>query len=595
VNLILIKYAGGFELEGDSNRFILTSNGSYFLFSQNTKYRGLHFLEKKGDDWTLIKAIDDICFEVIDTSFEHGLSSFTRHTKTGYIKYFFWDGCLIVEPSIKGRVSFTLDIREIYDFDDKGRIYSVTEEKGCILVEYSKYSDSMLENIHYTRFLAIKTDIAGFEKSSQWREISYQEDIERNSYPNKLYVHDAFSIKCNRPGRIAIAFSPDKEAAIAAAKNAFDKAEEKNEFTRCEPAAFAYRCALQSVEDLFVRLENTQGYYAGLPWFFQFWTRDEAISLKPVDKTRAKNILLERISQVGDDGRIPNRFPYSSLATADGTGWVFFRAYELAQDNVFDNDELLSIYGQLEKSIDRHQANYIEDMLISNKANETWMDTSRENDKRDGPRIEIQALWLSMLDFADHLQKTLNKEQRYKKLKEDTLTKAREAFFNNGLLHDGKADPTIRPNIFLACYIYRGLLSNEEWEKVFDNSLPHLWLEWGGLATIDKGSALFCPDYTGENNISYHRGDSWFFLNNIAALCLQKTNKDKYKEYIQKIVHASTTDILQKGIIGRPSEISSASSQKAEASLFQLWSAATYIELAEALDPGFTHRNSRFS
>ena len=58
-------------------------------------------------------------------------------------------------------------------------------------------------------------------------------------------------------------------------------------------------------------------------------------------------------------------------------------------------------------------------------------------------------------------------------------------------------------------------------------------------------------------------------------------NKKKYKKYISKILNASISDNLWKGIIGHSSELSSAAEQKAEASLSQAWSAATLIELIE--------------
>ncbi|MBN2457681.1 hypothetical protein JXB31_00955, partial [Candidatus Woesearchaeota archaeon] len=57
----------------------------------------------------------------------------------------------------------------------------------------------------------------------------------------------------------------------------------------------------------------------------------------------------------------------------------------------------------------------------------------------------------------------------------------------------------------------------------------------------------------------------------------------RYKGYVEKIVKASTEDILYRGIIGHGSELSSARSQKAEASLCQAWSASTFIELYYAL------------
>ena len=238
------------------------------------------------------------------------------------------------------------------------------------------------------------------------------------------------------------------------------------------------------------------------------------------------------------------------------------------------------IRDQLKKSIEAHKKNYAENLLIKNDINETWMDTNYEDKGRKGIKIEIQALWLAMLKLINYLDEELLKQQpEYKELEQQTKSKVKELFYDTNILKDGKDDPTVRPNIFLAYYVYPKLLDNEEWEKVFDISLTKLWLDWGGLTTIPKDSPLFCDNYSGEDTKSYHRGDSWFFVNNMAALSLLKVNKEKFKEHIEKIINASTTDMLYNGVIGRPSELSSASELKGEASIFQLWSAATYIEL----------------
>jgi predicted glycogen debranching enzyme len=598
VDRILAEHClGNFSLEKetDSSKFMLTNNGGYFYHNPESKYRGLYFPEKGSDkNWSLFKTIDEIRLECKDKALINKFGHYERLTDKGIIKYYFFKDSLIIESSAKGEFVFSFDMRDIYDFNDAGRIYNILEEKGCIIIEYKKFDSNVLETLHYTRYLAIKTDITNLEKINQWRESYYKEDETRRSYPWKLYVLDSFKLKANRKSRIAFSFSDDMAKAVESAKEAFEKAEfpvyEEKKISTTIERAIAYNCAVKSVEDLYVDFNYSKGFYAGLPWFFQFWTRDEAISMKAVmllEKIQdAKDILMKRISTLDEKGRLPNRFPYSQLATADGTGWVFKRLYDLmslleeknTRDGFIKKEELVLIREQLKNSIKRHFS-LSENLLIKNSANETWMDTSYEGDTRQGFRIEIQALWLSMLKLSNYLDEALGEEKEFKKLEDDTKKAVKYTFFDGNILRDGKDDPTIRPNFFLAYYVYPELLINEEWEKVFENCLPKLWLDWGGLSTIDKSSRLFCPNYTGEDNKSYHRGDSWFFLNNIAAICMLNLNKEKYKEYTEKIISAGVRDILSKGIIGRPSEISSASVQMAEGSLFQLWSAATFVEL----------------
>ena len=76
-----------------------------------------------------------------------------------------------------------------------------------------------------------------------------------------------------------------------------------------------------------------------------------------------------------------------------------------------------------------------------------------------------------------------------------------------------------------------------------------------------------------------------YFVNNLAAVVLQRVDEYGYKETINKIKFSSAKDILELGICGHPSEVSSAAVQSGEASLVQAWSASTYLELIEAIYP----------
>jgi len=148
---------------------------------------------------------------------------------------------------------------------------------------------------------------------------------------------------------------------------------------------------------------------------------------------------------------------------------------------------------------------------------------------------------------------------------------------------DGVGDNTIRPNIFIAAYVYPELLSKKEWITCFDHVLPKLWCDWGGLSTIDKSDKRFVGNHTGEDPTSYHNGDSWFWINNIAAIVLHAFDKGRYKNYINHILDASTKDILQYETSGHASELSSADEFEPSGSPVQAWSAATYIELLHEL------------
>ena len=205
------------------------------------------------------------------------------------------------------------------------------------------------------------------------------------------------------------------------------------------------------------------------------------------------------------------------------------------------------------------------------------MDTEFEKDNRKGVRVEIQALRLNMYK----LMFELTQNQKYKVFENILKMRIKGKFWNGKTLADGLNDFTIRPNVFIAAYVYPELLTIREWEICFESSLKSLWLDWGGVSTIDKNSPLFTETSTGENIKSYHRGDSWFWINNLAALTLHKTNKIKFKNQVQKIIDASAEEILWKGCIGCHSELSSAKELSSKGCFSQAWSNAMFMELIE--------------
>ena len=71
----------------------------------------------------------------------------------------------------------------------------------------------------------------------------------------------------------------------------------------------------------------------------------------------------------------------------------------------------------------------------------------------------------------------------------------------------------------------------------------------------------------------------------MGVVVLFHIDQDKYKKYIKEILMGSAKDILELGLAGHASEISSASIQRGEACLAQAWSTATFVELVTELFP----------
>jgi glycogen debranching enzyme len=314
----------------------------------------------------------------------------------------------------------------------------------------------------------------------------------------------------------------------------------------------AYNAALNSLNMLLCEIDNKLGIVSGFPKNYQFWTRDELIALKAFGKRKEVGEIYERILwNIQNDGWLPSRIPAIKHKCADGVG-LFYKRYGKRT--------------KAEEVINAVLENHTKDGFAVADDKETWMDTI----VRKGVRIELQALRLNLYKLAGK-----------KDLEHELKSKTIGSFWNKKYLHDGLDDPTIRPNIFLAHYYYPELLDKKDWLACIKTILPKLWCPWGGIATLDKRSTLFESKDKGER--SYHNGNSWFYLNNIAAISMLAISKKEFKDKVKQIVNSSTEDILWHGLLGHCSEQSSFKKLESKSGLCQAWSAATFIELVNSL------------
>lgn len=517
---------------------------------------------------------------------ENNIFRVSRKGSAGRETFFLPRNChsLVYETDSKNKVRLTLDVKEIYESKEFGRNYEISLEKDALVVKFNQDNE-------FAVYLAIKSD-GGFEEKKEWILRKYDYDKERNSPPFEKWVYRAIDLNASK---MVFAAAFEKEAAVNEAKKVFENSAQYKAETRraglkppkSEQEA-AYFLAQNSLTGLVAIRDGLGGVRAGLPWFFQFWSRDEAISLKAlagINKNLAKEILFSRLGQIREDGRM-SVFSGLPLASADAAGWLFKRAADFIDLKIVNKEEIKKVAFHLEKTIDGLLKFHTQDDFDINGPRETWMDSNYDNDFREGARIEIQALRLNMYKLA----RRLTGKEKYQVLEAILAQRVREKFLKflpaqaGPLLADGLEDWTVRPNIFIAYYVYPELFKAKEWEKYFDCAIERLWLEWGGLATIDKSHPLFCSAHTGEFPKSYHRGDSWFWLNNIAAIALYRVNSKKYRSYIEKILAASENIILRQGALGHLAELSSAQELRAQGCPAMAWSGAMYIEAIDEIN-----------
>jgi glycogen debranching enzyme len=620
-----------FDHQGINSSFLLTNKiGGFFSIPIAgplvSKFQGSYFCHPEIEGWEIFKAIENIIPDDMPNKIINKFWCVERHGEKLKERFFvpYYYEALVYQTNKS--FELVVDMRQVHDFHSFGRYYNIYEENGALIFEYAKQREHAYEGQPYKIYMVVVGDDLSREKIMSYAPTQYSYDKYRGSKPFEWWAYKTFKFNVKRDSTFVFAYSHDVEKAINIAKYVknnlpylehtqkryVDKVVNTKLRIDNNETKTAYRCALKALDDLTVKIKGKNGIYAGLWWFFQWYTRDEAQSAKAIlleeKYEEAEDILLREIEIILPDGRLPNRFPYSLLGSADGVGWTFKRIDDYIKmvqakhilDVHLSTADILFIQNQLSLAIAKLEKHHTKKGLTYNGPMETWMDTTApySNDVREDRRIEIQALTLSMYKLMKYLSEITNNYKQFKEYDEkerEMRELVRKKFWNGTRLADGvyekngsdKIDGTKRPNIFIAAYVYPELLSTDEWSKAFDHVLPSLWCDWGddfgGISTIDKESELFQPNYLGESNLSYHRGDCWYFLNNIIALVLHRTDREKYKDYVRKLLKSSTNQILYSGIISHLAELTSASKMESNGCLAQAWSVAFYIELINEL------------
>jgi len=601
------------KIEGDSdNPILLLSNnkGSYFSISSNqTSYQGLTIF-KKGSMYKIVDAIN------FSSNIKEVVSSPKKITITrsgSSEDYFLGESLICNIKNHMDKITIDLDSRFLYNAPSLGRVYETNTDKNIIFIRYKKYSDSSLSKIEDNQLIGIRIDNL-IEDSlivkDNWLKKDYSIDKKRG-YSSIRFVNNILSFKLNNGnGKIIIAYGDNEQEIIEKINLSINKQDiQIKSFNHLLDSRYKTELSILSnslemnIHNIAIKGKHSlKQIFAGWPWFFQFWTRDTLISLGSLilmeKYSFVKDILDQYLNLENNKGLIDSRIPSSQLKAIDSTGWLFKRYYDFIYAlskkrkivDFYDISSLKDLKKKLEKIFDDFIVNNMKNGLIYSAKDETWMDTAFNDAGREGFCIEIQALTLAMIKTL-RLISLLTDEKllgRHKETETKLLINVRKRFVKNGVIADfitnNSIDSPIRPNIFLARYIYPHLFSNVEWKATFEKSLEVLWLKWGGLSSIDKNNSDFVEMHTGSDNKSYHRGDSWYFINNIVATQLFIVDKNEFAHKIRDITDASIKDLFFTGVIGGSSEISSAKFQTSEGCLNQSWSSATLIELIYLLD-----------
>ena len=343
----------------DENAGFLLSNGkggycSFFNFPSSRYHGFFYFDEKESEMYRFVENIeiaDDNSVQTIKNGFY-----FIERKKSDIAETFFMlqhSDSLVYELSKEKEIDLILDCKKSYDNREFGRYYEIFEERGCIIVKFTKKTDKREDETdgikEFELFLIISGSIKNHSINGKWAERHYSYDEERMSYPFRRQVYNALRLEGSR---FVFTISKNKKKGIEECHRVFTslnemKSNEKERFIELiknedakkiltsqkisADVKMAYVNALNSLKKLAVK--NTD-IFAGLPWFFQYWSRDTLVSLKSLSKINnvmAESILFDYLDRIDSEGRLPditNR--ENKTGSGDSHGWLFFRLKEFA-------------------------------------------------------------------------------------------------------------------------------------------------------------------------------------------------------------------------------------------------------------------------
>lgn len=447
------------------------------------------------------------------------------------------------------------DIKPIYEFSKFGKNYNIEQKDNNIKINYNNSTTNYNQNIK------IETTQKA-EILNNWTLEKYLIENRRSKSDEMKQSFTRDLLKFSNIGELSIILNLKKTNTI------YSKETLNKMYNTTFPIDKTF--TLNNIEKLY----NDNNFYAGFPWFFQNWARDTLISiyyLRPYLKnTIYKKITLNYLYLIKEENplSLSNITNFESkLKSYDSIFWLY--------KNLIDN---LKIYTKEEQKIIISKALKIvksikidHNNMIYNNPKETWMDTEYKDDGRSGYALEIQLGYLMILEFLkNNGYKLTNKINNIKQ----ALKKFTENKYIIDSINDKEYNSNIRPNfiiggIFYPKFIEKNILKTHK--TISDNLITE-----SGLTSISKQSKLYSKFYTGENNISYHRGDSWLFVNNLCKKLLKDIDQNFFKETINHITNTNKS-FIENGVYGALNEVSSAEIKTIDGCIIQLWSMATYL------------------
>jgi len=269
---------------------------------------------------------------------------------------------------------------------------------------------------------------------------------------------------------------------------------------------------------------------AGYPWF-GVWTRDTLIAVPGLLTARgryaeARGVILSMLSHERD-GELPEyleeRTGRPIYGSADSTLWLTYtlRHYMQYTD---DLKFLERVYPKLRRIVLKHGKGLLE------HGPATWMDVKLDGEPlvdRSGMAIEVEALWIDLLDLYEKACTALDRECEVKGLAQELLGSFEEKFWNGRWYRDTLKDDRLRPNQLVALALLP--LDRERARRALEIIWEKLATPFG-VRTLSPDDPDYKGRYEGDlrtRDLAYHNGTAWPWLSGFLSRASIKYGYDR--------------------------------------------------------------------
>ncbi len=383
-------------------------------------------------------------------------------------------------------------------------------------------------------------------------------------------------------------------------------------------AALDVRSALELGADAFLYRTETgrRGVIAGWPWFGE-WGRDTYISLPGLLASRGRNAELgDALAGALDflrDGLLPNVFAAapkdSHYGSVDASLW-FARAVRLHENAGVDARDIAERFlpALLEIATCYRDGTGLgiradeTGLLIagSPKLNATWMDARIEGvpvTPRDGAPVEIEALWVFLVSYLDHLLCATGRTQQAAPWRALRDAASREFLRRFWLSDEDRladvwradgVDRALRPNQVIAAALEWSPLSRAQ-RGLVAKSAAEVLLVPRGLRTLDPRDSGYVGRYGGnehERDRAYHEGTAWPWLvgSFVEAWLRGVGDTTDDRAFLREVLDGFAPHLAESGLM-HVSEVFSGDAPHTPGGCFaQAWSTAELLRAYALLD-----------